>query len=329
MPASPCRYNPGPGAGILGPQTFCISGNDTFTAIIRPPASQLRDGLSCDVDAVVCWVEPQLLLSPTYVLPEPTIPDRSWFGLFDDPKSWQENLGNESNSWRWSVTGETGKTTFKAWASGEPSYSNGNEVCVIMNPDGTWADTNCLIGYTFVCYTVTNQSEKVYHFIPTGKSWNSAQEYCRQHYTDLAMIETTEENALVFSKTGGQTSWLGLYRVPWTWSDGSHSSFKYWEYDQPNNYYLEPEHCAGFLLGSRRWHDAPCNMSLPFICHRVTTLKTTVGMQIRTDADMTDPAVMEHFLQQIHIRLTNLGFTDFKLQISKRKKDLTDRSLFK
>nr|XP_043888746.1 C-type lectin mannose-binding isoform-like isoform X2 [Solea senegalensis] len=130
---------------------------------------------------------------------EPTIPDRSWFGLFDDPKSWQENLGNESNSWRWSVTGETGKTTFKAWASGEPSYSNGNEVCVIMNPDGTWADTNCLIGYTFVCYTVT-------------------------------------------------------------------------------------------------------------------TLKTTVGMQIRTDADMTDPAVMEHFLQQIHIRLTNLGFTDFKLQ---------------
>ncbi|KAG7479550.1 hypothetical protein JOB18_028104 [Solea senegalensis] len=245
---------------------------------------------------------------------EPTIPDRSWFGLFDDPKSWQENLGNESNSWRWSVTGETGKTTFKAWASGEPSYSNGNEVCVIMNPDGTWADTNCLIGYTFVCYTVTNQSEKVYHFIPTGKSWNSAQEYCRQHYTDLAMIETTEENALVFSKTGGQTSWLGLYRVPWTWSDGSHSSFKYWEYDQPNNYYLEPEHCAGFLLGSRRWHDAPCNMSLPFICHRVTTLKTTVGMQIRTDADMTDPAVMEHFLQQIHIRLTNLGFTDFKLQ---------------
>ncbi|XP_058471557.1 C-type mannose receptor 2-like [Solea solea] len=237
----------------------------------------------------------------------------AWIGLFDDPESWKLNLGNESNSWRWSVTGETGKTTFKAWASGEPSFWNAEEVCVIMNTDGTWAVITCTTENTFVCYTVTKQGGKVYHFIATVKSWNSAQEYCRQHYTDLAMIENDIENAIVFSKTGQQqTSWIGLYRVQWTWSDRSHSSFKNWADGEPDNL-----HSSQYCLVEQAhhgWLDAPCSVSLPFICHGGTRLKTTVGMQIMTDANLTDPAVIEQFLQQINARLTNLGWTDFTLQ---------------
>ncbi|XP_058503804.1 macrophage mannose receptor 1-like [Solea solea] len=201
---------------------------------------------------------------------EPTLTYKTaWIGLFDDPKSWKENLGNESNSWRWSVTGEAGNTTFEAWASGEPSYTNGSESCVIMNPDGTWGDAICASAYSFVCYTVTNQSEKVYHFILTVKSWNSAQEYCRQHYTDLAMIENAEENALVFSKTGNpnQTSWIGLYRVPWAWSDGSHSSFKNWRGIQPDNL-AGNQHCVVEVWPQHNWDDIPCRLLQPFICHQ-------------------------------------------------------------
>nr|XP_043889825.1 hepatic lectin-like isoform X2 [Solea senegalensis] len=143
---------------------------------------------------------------------EPTLSYKAaWIGLFDDPKSWKENLGNESNSWRWSVSGEAGKTTFEAWASGEPSFTNGSESCVVVNPDGTWGDATCAGAYAFVCYTVT-------------------------------------------------------------------------------------------------------------------TLKTTVGMKIMTDADMTDPAVIEQFLQQIVKRLTNLRWTDFKLQWKNLPSDQTKKT---
>ncbi|KAK5600364.1 hypothetical protein CRENBAI_025247 [Crenichthys baileyi] len=40
---------------------------------------------------------------------------RAWIGLWDDPKSWKYNMGNESNSWRWSATGETSKTGYQKW----------------------------------------------------------------------------------------------------------------------------------------------------------------------------------------------------------------------
>nr|XP_043890095.1 early activation antigen CD69-like [Solea senegalensis] len=199
---------------------------------------------------------------------EPTFSYSSaWIGLFDDPKSWKENLGNDHNSWRWSETGQTGKTTFKAWASREPSFWNAQEACVIMNTNGNWVDTNCDETLTFVCYTVTHQSEKVYHLIPTMKSWNSAQQYCRENYRDLAMIENAEESAKVLSKIGGQTSWIGLYRVPWTWSDRSHSSFKNWNDNEPTNSKFI-ENCVLEDWPHHKWNDIPCSMMWPFICHQ-------------------------------------------------------------
>ncbi|KAG7474102.1 hypothetical protein JOB18_002101 [Solea senegalensis] len=265
---------------------------------------------------------------------EPTFSYSSaWIGLFDDPKSWKEKLGNDHNSWRWSETGQTGKTTFQAWASREPSFWNAQEACVIMNTNGNWVDTNCTKTLTFVCYTVTHQGEKVYHLIPTRKSWNSAQQYCRENYIDLAMIDNANENAKVLSKIGGQTSWIGLYRVPWTWSDRSPSSFKNWNDSEPTNS-TSKKHCVAELW-HHKWQSIRCPSLLPFICQQVMTLKTTVGMQIMTDANLTDPAVIEQFLQQIHVRLTNQGWTDFKLQWrnlpsnqTKKNKKKSGRSLF-
>ncbi len=57
----------------------------------------------------------------------------------------------------------------------------------------------------------------------TTKTWIDAQEYCRDHYTDLAIIRSQEDNdqitQLIYSL--GVFVWIGLYRDSWKWSDQS------------------------------------------------------------------------------------------------------------
>ncbi|TNN22156.1 E-selectin [Liparis tanakae] len=78
----------------------------------------------------------------------------SWIGLHDDPKSWKDNMGNDTNSWRWSATGETSRTGYQRWAPNEPVGSTENEMCVQMLATGEWDDYGCEArSLSFVCYT--------------------------------------------------------------------------------------------------------------------------------------------------------------------------------
>ncbi|MEQ2284720.1 hypothetical protein AMECASPLE_024408 [Ameca splendens] len=67
----------------------------------------------------------------------------AWIGLWDDPQSWKYNMGNKSNSWRWSATGETIKTGYQKWDFGNPDYYDATERCVYMVTDGRWGDVDC------------------------------------------------------------------------------------------------------------------------------------------------------------------------------------------
>uniref|UniRef100_A0A3B5LSX5 C-type lectin domain-containing protein n=1 Tax=Xiphophorus couchianus TaxID=32473 RepID=A0A3B5LSX5_9TELE len=67
----------------------------------------------------------------------------AWIGLWDDPNAWQTAMGNKSNSWRWSATGETSKTGYQSWATGDPDFRYSGEMCTFMDKAGYWYDTNC------------------------------------------------------------------------------------------------------------------------------------------------------------------------------------------
>uniref|UniRef100_A0A3P9MYW3 C-type lectin domain-containing protein n=1 Tax=Poecilia reticulata TaxID=8081 RepID=A0A3P9MYW3_POERE len=77
----------------------------------------------------------------------------AWIGLWDDPNVWQSEMGNESNSWRWSATGETSKTGYQSWATGDPDFGYSGEMCALMvnNTLHKWGDERCQAIKVFIC----------------------------------------------------------------------------------------------------------------------------------------------------------------------------------
>uniref|UniRef100_A0A8C6WHQ0 C-type lectin domain-containing protein n=1 Tax=Neogobius melanostomus TaxID=47308 RepID=A0A8C6WHQ0_9GOBI len=116
-------------------------------------------------------------------------------------------------------------------------------------------------------FTGSAQGPKQYTYISTSKSWEDARSYCRQHHTDLAMIKDKSENTAVAAVlVTNQWAWIGLYRQPWRWSDGSDSQFTNWGSGQPNNY-AGNQHCV-WEDNNHKWNDKPCSEKKKFVCHR-------------------------------------------------------------
>uniref|UniRef100_A0A3Q0QY90 C-type lectin domain-containing protein n=1 Tax=Amphilophus citrinellus TaxID=61819 RepID=A0A3Q0QY90_AMPCI len=121
--------------------------------------------------------------------------------------------------------------------------------------------------FYFLSPAVTEQNKKNYVYFSTTKSWTSAREYCRQNSMDLAVIENSEENTEANLTTpANQDSWIGLYRVPWIWSDRSQSAFKNWRSTSPNNAGGN-QHCM-CESNTHVWDDDECAINYVFICHQ-------------------------------------------------------------
>ena len=76
------------------------------------------------------------------------------------------------------------------------------------------------------------------------------------------MIENEEENKQVLSAIG-KTAWIGLYRVPWMWSDGTNCSFRPWWSYEPDN--LGGSQLCGVVYEGG-FSDLHCLHLRPFIC---------------------------------------------------------------
>uniref|UniRef100_H2MP93 C-type lectin domain-containing protein n=1 Tax=Oryzias latipes TaxID=8090 RepID=H2MP93_ORYLA len=104
-------------------------------------------------------------------------------------------------------------------------------------------------------------------------SWSSAQQYCRENYKDLAMVENQEENTEAKNaKPSSDLVWIGLYREPWTWSDGSKSSFRNWLPNTGLNNIDKNQHCIT-ENPQHQWADEFCNIPWVFVCHQGEHLK--------------------------------------------------------
>ncbi|KAK0139332.1 putative C-type lectin domain family 20 member A [Merluccius polli] len=155
-------------------------------------------------------------------------------------------------------------------------------------------------------------SNKTYHYINKMLSWESAKNYCRTHHTDLAMIENEVENQQVLSTATNTYAWIGLYRVPWMWSDGTNCYFIPWWSYEPDN--LGGSQLCGVVYKGG-FSDLQCNALRPFICS--VRKQTRIKIKIQTDLDLTDQTIMDNILLlQLSASLASAGNTDFNLSWS-------------
>lgn len=99
-----------------------------------------------------------------------------------------------------------------------------------------------------------------------AKSWRDAQLHCRNLRSDLVSVHSAETNEAALTASVSQKVWIGLFKDPWRWSDGSPASFRYWKPSQPN--YLEGQDCVAAVLSDQgKWNDMQCRRRRHFVCH--------------------------------------------------------------
>ncbi|KAM4589972.1 lymphocyte antigen 75-like [Fundulus diaphanus] len=127
-----------------------------------------------------------------------------------------------------------------------------------------------LFGLVSACFS------QVYHVVHERKTWTQAQAYCREKYTDLVTINSTEDMALVKKILGINVEefWIGLYGDlnNWRWSlerDGFYeqgqADFRLWNSGEPNNA-VDDFQCAD-TQPIATWSDYGCYASRPFVCY--------------------------------------------------------------
>ncbi|XP_026209194.1 putative C-type lectin domain family 20 member A [Anabas testudineus] len=119
----------------------------------------------------------------------------------------------------------------------------------------------------------------VYHFIGENKTWDEAQQYCREKYTDLATVSNMTDMERLRKSTETLTdAWIGLHSYPgkdnrtWYWSlpglEFSETQTR-WDSGEPNDK-GENNHLENCVMKNQKWNDYCCYGKLKFICYDET-----------------------------------------------------------
>ncbi|XP_052411389.1 CD209 antigen-like protein C [Carassius gibelio] len=119
-----------------------------------------------------------------------------------------------------------------------------------------------------------------YYVSEYRRSWSDSQTNCKRQGGHLAIILTAEEQTFIWNllpRGYWNAFWFGISdaRVEddWYWVDGTKLVGGFWEDGEPNNHINED---CGYMIKTdvlsrvaiKSWYDAPCHMSLPWICEK-------------------------------------------------------------
>ncbi|KAK9525113.1 hypothetical protein VZT92_017447 [Zoarces viviparus] len=128
-------------------------------------------------------------------------------------------------------------------------------------------------------YGWTLYEHECFIFINSYKTWIEAEYYCMFVGGNLASVHSYEQNHFLQSLTEDGTNsfpltWIGandaVYMTAWLWSDGSKCDYQNWSRSYQMSQKNETERCLQTNYGLlKKWINAPCNKSLPFICGKM------------------------------------------------------------
>ncbi|CAJ1061690.1 macrophage mannose receptor 1 [Xyrichtys novacula] len=200
---------------------------------------------------------------------------------FSTARAW---IGLESEGvrkWHWSRPYQ--KLNFYNWKAGEPKNTD-EDACAVMDPLGKWFESECGTRRSFVCQGNIETGGHV--FVAETKSWRDAQNHCRSLSSELVSIHSQEENNAVHNISASQNVWIGLFKDPWRWSDGSNSSFRFWKPGQPN--YLAEQDCVvAVFRDDGRWNDLRCGGRRNFVCRGARKVIPEAPIQPSTQLSQT------------------------------------------
>ncbi|XP_047223528.1 lymphocyte antigen 75-like [Girardinichthys multiradiatus] len=237
---------------------------------------------------------------------------RAWIGLFDD-----------ENSWRWSISNTSfykdGEMEFRSWATNQPNEYATFEYCVRTDASGKWHDFDCKMSFKVICSDVEGQNV-TFVYININLNWTAAQDYCREHHTDLASVRNKMENDRISKLIPvGQFAWIGLSRSTWKWVDGRKPSLNYWSNNEPNG---AAENCGVGYFGSGnsgRWEDWQCAHKIAFVCFSDSRHVVKLKLVRSSAVNLNDTTVQEDILKQLMQKLLDQeGKENFKLSWKKQ-----------
>ncbi|XP_056298016.1 lymphocyte antigen 75-like [Pseudoliparis swirei] len=123
----------------------------------------------------------------------------------------------------------------------------------------------------------------------------------------------------------GAYVWIGLFRDPWKWSDGSDHSFRNWNPVEPREPDGSSETCvAADFSADGQWETLDCNEKSAFICYSDVASVSKRVVKVRlvktsSSLDLNDPVVVEDLLKKLKQRLKDQGLNeDIKLSWKKQ-----------
>ncbi|RVE66317.1 hypothetical protein OJAV_G00106130 [Oryzias javanicus] len=122
--------------------------------------------------------------------------------------------------------------------------------------------------------TRTEPFFREYHYVKALKTWEEAQQACRELHSDLATVDSPAESARLLGEVQepGELAWIGLYdnMTKWKWTMGRpefdrNIDYHCWQDDNPK-YKCLNDTCATVRYNGL-WRDEICNTERPFVCY--------------------------------------------------------------
>ncbi|XP_062850984.1 secretory phospholipase A2 receptor-like [Trichomycterus rosablanca] len=213
---------------------------------------------------------------------DPGYKDDVWIGL--------------KRSWGWHTADPLFTST--GWGLTEPNYGTTGLACGTVTPQG-WSDQSCSINIFFFCYDKSKTGNGRFTMIQAYKNWFGALAHCRQYYTDLAIINNTQDQQ--FLTSFGGLSWIGL--IPVQWSDKTISQYRYWKAGQLE--YTNVNNCVAMdMADTGKWNSTDCELLKPFVCYgAVDKMRVNKIVRVVLTSDgvtnLNDPSVQAAILSKI------------------------------